>query len=200
MGRGLDGYLLLTPLRPCAVFKLHRALRLAKFWWRIASGRHLFPFRTEQLSHSAPMVLGGQPPGRVGRRRFFIQQSSPTSVGLVAFSGARETRLFPRFAGTLRGTAPVVAGTGGGRRSSSPCGPPPAPGSRSPCRAARPPALRWSRSARRRRRCHGRGGSEAGGRRCARGRRGSPNRRRSGRLSPTPPAPRRFPDSRSRSR
>src|ERR1700743_3589841 len=45
--------------------------RLAKFWWCIAKGRHLFPFRTEQLSLSAPMVLGGQPPGRVGRRRFF---------------------------------------------------------------------------------------------------------------------------------
>ena len=35
----------------------------------IAAGRHLFPFRTEQLSPPAPMVLGGQPPGRVGRRR-----------------------------------------------------------------------------------------------------------------------------------
>src|SRR3954447_23896356 len=71
MGRGLDGFLLNT-LRSCAVFKLHRALRLAKFRWRIAKGRHLFPFRTEQLSLSAPMVLGGKPPGRVGRRRFFF--------------------------------------------------------------------------------------------------------------------------------
>ena len=35
----------------------------------IAAGVHLFPFRTEQLSPPAPMVLGGQPPGRVGRRR-----------------------------------------------------------------------------------------------------------------------------------
>src|SRR5215204_5578389 len=58
-------------LRSCAVFKLHRG-GLAKFRWRIAKGRHLFPFRTEQLSLSAPMVLGGQPPGRVGRRRFFL--------------------------------------------------------------------------------------------------------------------------------
>ena len=40
--------------------------------WRMAKGKHLFPFRTEQLSLSAPMVLGGQPPGRVGRRRFLI--------------------------------------------------------------------------------------------------------------------------------
>ena len=73
MGRGLDGYFYPGT---CPVFKLHRS-RLAKFRWRIASGRHLFPFRTEQLSHSAPMVLGGQPPGRVGRRRFFIQQLEP---------------------------------------------------------------------------------------------------------------------------
>src|SRR3954468_20013762 len=35
----------------------------------IARGIHLFPFRTEQLSPSAPMVLGPQGPGRVGRRR-----------------------------------------------------------------------------------------------------------------------------------
>ena len=37
----------------------------------IAAGLHLFPFRTEKLSPPAPMVLGGQPPGRVGRRRLF---------------------------------------------------------------------------------------------------------------------------------
>src|SRR6188474_779673 len=73
MGRGLDGCLLLYLSRPCAVFKLHRG-GLAKFRWCIAKGRHLFPFRTEQLSLSAPMVLGGQPPGRVGRRRFFLQR------------------------------------------------------------------------------------------------------------------------------
>src|ERR1700754_2717264 len=85
MGRGLDGYLLNT-LRSCAVFKLHRALRLAKFRWRIASGKHLFPFRTEQLSHSAPMVLGGQPPGRVGRRRFF-------SIAVRTLSGRRTAAL-----------------------------------------------------------------------------------------------------------
>ena len=36
----------------------------------LARGKHLFPFRTEKLSPSAPMVLGSQGPGRVGRRRF----------------------------------------------------------------------------------------------------------------------------------
>src|SRR5262245_64855282 len=38
----------------------------------IAAGVHLFPFRTEKLSPPAPMVLGGQPPGRVGRRRITL--------------------------------------------------------------------------------------------------------------------------------
>jgi hypothetical protein len=47
------------------------------FRWRIARGKHLFPFRTEQLSPSAPMVLGGQPPGRVGRRRFYLRAAPP---------------------------------------------------------------------------------------------------------------------------
>src|SRR6476659_5345732 len=87
MGRGLDGYLI-THLWSCAVFKLHRALRLAKFRWRIASGKHLFPFRTEQLSHSAPTVLRGQPPGRVGRRRLFVAWPALSSgAGLRAFGG-----------------------------------------------------------------------------------------------------------------
>ncbi len=39
----------------------------------IAAGKHLFPFRTEKLSLPAPMVLGGQPPGRVGRRRLSFE-------------------------------------------------------------------------------------------------------------------------------
>jgi hypothetical protein len=40
-----------------------------KFPVALAAGKHLFPFRTEKLSPPAPMVLGGRPPGRVGRRR-----------------------------------------------------------------------------------------------------------------------------------
>src|SRR3954466_13397387 len=55
-----------------AVFKLRRGCAggLSPFSVVIARGRHLFPFRTEQLSPSAPMVLGPRGPGRVGRRRF----------------------------------------------------------------------------------------------------------------------------------
>src|SRR5438270_13039123 len=40
----------------------------------LPAGRHLFPFRTEKLSLPGPMVLGGQPPGRVGRRRFICRK------------------------------------------------------------------------------------------------------------------------------
>src|SRR6476659_5088846 len=50
-------------------------------WAVIATGKHLFPFRTEKLSPLAPMVLGEQSPGRVGRRPF----SSPAGPG----NGAR---------------------------------------------------------------------------------------------------------------
>src|SRR5690606_41282307 len=35
----------------------------------MAEGPHPFPFRTRPLSPPAPMVLGGRPPGRVGRCR-----------------------------------------------------------------------------------------------------------------------------------
>ena len=52
-------------------------LGLATFRWLIARGSHLFPFRTEQLSPSAPMVLGSKGPGRVGRRRFLERIDGP---------------------------------------------------------------------------------------------------------------------------
>ena len=42
---------------------------LDKFPVAIARGKYLFPFRTEQSSPVAPMVLGLKGPGRVGRRR-----------------------------------------------------------------------------------------------------------------------------------
>src|SRR6187200_2835400 len=53
----------------------------------IAAGVHLFPFRTEQLSPPAPMVLGGQPPGRVGRRRLLGQRAAEKRP--FAFHAAR---------------------------------------------------------------------------------------------------------------
>src|SRR5437588_1252441 len=49
------------------------ALLRANLWKEtsvtIAAGKHLFPSRTQQLSPSAPMVLGWQRSGRVGHRR-----------------------------------------------------------------------------------------------------------------------------------
>ena len=51
---------------------------LARFPVAMARGKHLFPFRTEQLSPSAPMVLGPQGPGRVGRRRLFVGTGRPS--------------------------------------------------------------------------------------------------------------------------
>ncbi len=77
MGRGLDGYLISVHWR-CVVLKAREERSsppggtswtfphfsvggrrgLDKFPVAIARGKHLFPFRTEPLSPSAPMVLG----------------------------------------------------------------------------------------------------------------------------------------------
>ena len=90
MGRGLDGYFDIRSLALCSFEGPRRAVLavnggaprgLDKFPVAIARGKHLFPFRTEPLSPSAPMVLGSQGPGRVGRRRFFLIASR--------FTGAR---------------------------------------------------------------------------------------------------------------
>src|SRR5690349_24509299 len=76
MGRGLDGFFFGTrSLAGCAVLK---ARGPDKFPVAIAWGKHLFPFRTEQLSPTAPMVLGPQGPGRVGRRRSLLLRSRPS--------------------------------------------------------------------------------------------------------------------------
>src|SRR4029453_16130538 len=103
MRRGLDGFSRFLP-RPSAVFKVHGAVSQA-FGGEIARGKHLFPFRTEPLSLSAPMVLGGQPPGRVGRRRSSSSKEPPEGGSFFArirgpsqFGSAREVRrhLAPR--------------------------------------------------------------------------------------------------------
>src|ERR1700749_1442266 len=96
MVRGLDGCFLVRLPHTWPVQFSSSTERLAKFRWCIAKGRHLFPFRTEQLSLSAPMVLGGQPPGRVGRRRFFSQPAPSMGAGcarLWAASGPTVGRL-----------------------------------------------------------------------------------------------------------
>ena len=69
----------------------------------IPAGRHLFPFRTEKLSLPGPMVLGGQPPGRVGRRRFLLRREPRERLFLVVDAAASVRRrpslaAAPRFA------------------------------------------------------------------------------------------------------
>ena len=50
----------------------------------MAKGIHLFPYRTQKLSLSAPMVLGWRRPGRVGRCRIPWKKDSPLT-GWVLF-------------------------------------------------------------------------------------------------------------------
>src|SRR5215216_3967747 len=69
MGRGLDGLISRYEEKLCS---FEGPPGLEQFPVAIAWGKHLFPFRTEQLSPTAPMVLGSQGPGRVGRRRFLL--------------------------------------------------------------------------------------------------------------------------------
>lgn len=113
MGRGLDVFLF-TSLA-CVQFSslAWTARRVAQpatagdappralpFSVAIARGTHLFPFRTEPLSPSAPMVLGGKPPGRVGRRRSLPKRSEPLQMilgRLFSFSGAPRCRLMSGF-------------------------------------------------------------------------------------------------------
>src|SRR3954453_214478 len=59
-----------VPLAPCA----SKRAGLERFPVALAWGKHLFPFRTEQLSPTAPMVLGLHGPGGVGRRGFFPRE------------------------------------------------------------------------------------------------------------------------------
>ena len=82
MGRGLDGYFFsgARSLAGCAVLKARVRRGLDKFPVAIARGKYLFPFRTEQSSPVAPMVLGLQGPGRVGRRRSLQLRAAPEAA------------------------------------------------------------------------------------------------------------------------
>src|SRR5438128_9995123 len=85
MGRGLDGFFD-ARVALCS-FEGPGAAVSRRFPVVMARGKHLFPFRTEQLSPSAPMVLGLHGPGRVGRRR--INLSEPPRWGGSFTSGGR---------------------------------------------------------------------------------------------------------------
>src|SRR4051795_1358776 len=74
----------------CAVLRGRRDSR--EFPVALARGKHLFPFRTEKLSLSAPMVLGSQGPGRVGRRRLISTKGSSVRAALRRSGGAYSRR------------------------------------------------------------------------------------------------------------
>src|SRR6476661_8340658 len=58
----------------------------------MAAGTHPFPFRTRQLRPPAPMVLGGNPPGRVSRRRVFsLRRRPPAVAGVFAYAASPPT-------------------------------------------------------------------------------------------------------------
>jgi hypothetical protein len=80
MGRGLDGYFDIRALALCGFEGPGKGAGLDRFPVAMARGKHLFPFRTEQLSPSAPMVLGPQGPGRVGRRRFICHSRTQRAL------------------------------------------------------------------------------------------------------------------------
>jgi hypothetical protein len=90
MGRGLDGFLIsvkeVVPAVALCSFEGPGRAVSRLFPVALARGKHLFPFRTEQLSPSAPMVLGPQGPGRVGRRRFLCT-SRPRAARRRPYSG-----------------------------------------------------------------------------------------------------------------
>jgi hypothetical protein len=82
MGRGLDGSFDLDQVRlldGCAAFRARPSGVVSPSSVALAWGKHLFPFRTEKLSPTAPMVLDPYGSGRVGRRRFTYRQSRTTS-------------------------------------------------------------------------------------------------------------------------
>src|SRR4051794_38307911 len=54
-----------------------------KFPVAIAAESHPFPSRTRKLSLPAPMVLGGRPPGRVGRRRISLGEPPAHAQGAL---------------------------------------------------------------------------------------------------------------------
>ena len=60
----------------------------------MAKGSHLFPYRTQKLSPSAPMVLGWTRPGRIGRRRIPMDTRSSV-LFLCLFGWMQKQRVSP---------------------------------------------------------------------------------------------------------
>ena len=64
----------------------------------IARGKHLFPYRTQQLSLSAVTILGPSSPGKIARRRFMLKPSIRGGLFLLVSKCMPLTRraIFPR--------------------------------------------------------------------------------------------------------
>ena len=76
----------------------------------MAKGIHLFPYRTQKLSLSAPMVLGWRRPGRVGRCRKPEERSSTEVELLFLFRKKTKRRTNTATAQKLSLSAPMVLG------------------------------------------------------------------------------------------
>ena len=82
-------------------------------WAVIAAGKHLFPFRTEKLSPLAPMVLGEQSPGRVGRRPFLPQTGPARGPSRFRRARLQAARSFSRQSGSSDRRRRTRSPTGG---------------------------------------------------------------------------------------
>ena len=102
-----------TKLKPR---KRRTAQTLHRFPVTMAKGIHLFPYRTQKLSLSAPMVLGWRRPGRVGRCRIPQRKSLRRCLGLFLYA-SRQVLLPGRFQANVQHCtwlgSPVCAACGG---------------------------------------------------------------------------------------
>ena len=62
-------------------------MKMIQFPVAMAKGSHLFPYRTQKLSPSAPKVLGWTRPGRIGRRRIPFDEILTNLVFFCCTSG-----------------------------------------------------------------------------------------------------------------
>ena len=92
------------------------AQTLHSFPVTMAKGIHLFPYRTQKLSLSAPMVLGWRRSGRVGRCRIPQRKSLRRCLGLFLYA-SRQVLLPGRFQANVQHCtwlgSPMCAASGG---------------------------------------------------------------------------------------
>ena len=91
----------------CAVFRVRKPEEIPVV---MAKGIHLFPYRTQKLSLSAPMVLGWRRPGRVGHCRI-PKRTRPHKSGVLFFLDLEMIYL----PGRLSRVRKYLAGTGAER-------------------------------------------------------------------------------------